>query len=56
MDLTKAYDKLAKFRPISELISVPVLSSVLVAFFLSIVTSITWTTVMMEKEFFIDSA
>ncbi|KAM3142599.1 hypothetical protein pb186bvf_005258 [Paramecium bursaria] len=56
MDLTKAYDKLAKYRPISELISVPVLSSVLVTFFLCIVTSITWTTVMKQKQFFLDSS
>jgi len=29
MNLTKAYDKLAPFRPISDLLSLPVLSSVI---------------------------
>ncbi|CAD8065143.1 unnamed protein product [Paramecium primaurelia] len=52
MDLTKSYHKLANYRPISNLISLPVLSSVCVIVFISFLAQIVMNQILKHQEFY----
>ncbi|CAD8087978.1 unnamed protein product [Paramecium sonneborni] len=52
MDLTKSYNKLANYRPISNLISLPVLSSVCVIVFISFLAQIIMHQLLKQQDFY----
>ncbi|CAD8075516.1 unnamed protein product [Paramecium sonneborni] len=52
MDLTKSYNRLANFRPISNLISLPVLSSVCVMVLISFVAQMIMHQILKQQEFY----
>ncbi|CAK79482.1 unnamed protein product (macronuclear) [Paramecium tetraurelia] len=52
MDLTKSYNKLANYRPISNLISLPVLSSVCVIIFISFLAQMIMHQILKHQDFY----